>query len=47
MENSQYQSVDQFASDMRLIYQNCLKYNPPTTDVHKMGQKFQELFEIK
>lgn len=32
---------EDFAADIRLIFTNCYKYNPPEHDVVKMGRKLQ------
>lgn len=43
----EYTSPSEFASDVRLMFTNCYKYNPPEHDVVKMGRKMQvhELWE--
>ncbi|XP_041447869.1 bromodomain-containing protein 3-like [Drosophila obscura] len=45
MDNRQYTSAAEFAEDMRLMFSNCYKYNPPDHDVVAMGQKLQHVFE--
>ena len=47
MENRDYNSHLDFASDMRLIFTNCYKYNPPDHDVVVMARKLQDVFEMK
>ena len=32
---------EEFAADVRLMFTNCYKYNPPEHDVVKMGRKLQ------
>ena len=41
MEEREYEDPNQFASDIRLMFTNCYKYNPPEHDVVKMARKLQ------
>lgn len=36
-----YKDANEFAADIRLVFTNCYKYNPPEHDVVKMGRKLQ------
>ena len=47
MEGRDYHSHLDFASDMRLIFTNCYKYNPPDHDIVAMARKLQDVFEMK
>ena len=47
LENRQYGSSAEFAADMRLIFTNCYKYNPPDHEVVIMARKLQDVFEMK
>ena len=47
MDNREYSSHLDFASDMRLIFTNCYKYNPPDHEVVAMARKLQDAFEMK
>ena len=47
MELREYGTAQDFASDIRLMFTNCYKYNPPEHDVVKMGRKLQEVFEYR
>lgn len=47
MDNREYRTALEFASDVRLIFTNCYKYNPPDHDVVAMGKKLQEVFESR
>ncbi|CAB3360095.1 Hypothetical predicted protein [Cloeon dipterum] len=47
MDNREYRSAVEFASDVRLIFTNCYKYNPPDHDVVTMAKKLQEVFETR
>lgn len=41
LEGREYSDPSEFSSDMRLIFTNCYKYNPPEHDVVKMARKLQ------
>lgn len=41
MENRDYRDAQEFASDVRLMFSNCYKYNPPDHDVVAMARKLQ------
>lgn len=41
MENREYKKPDEFAADVRLIFTNCYKYNPPDHEVVMMARKLQ------
>jgi len=47
VEANKYKSAAEFASDMRLIFTNCYKYNPPEHDVVAMARKLQDVFEMR
>lgn len=47
MEASEYATPQEYATDIRLIFTNCYKYNPPDHDVVKMARKLQDVFEYK
>jgi len=47
IENREYRSPAEFATDMRLIFTNCYKYNPPEHDVVAMARKLQDVFEMR
>lgn len=44
MEDREYRSASEFAEDVRQIFHNCYRYNPPESDVAKMGRKLQVNF---
>ena len=31
LDNAQYSSMEEFASDVQLVFSNCRQFNPPTT----------------
>ena len=41
MEAQEYASAQDFAEDVRLIFTNCYRYNPPESDVVMMAKKLQ------
>lgn len=47
MDEREYKSAAEFCDDVRLIFTNCYKYNPPDHDVVAMGRKLQEVFEMR
>ncbi|XP_015734017.1 bromodomain-containing protein 2 isoform X1 [Coturnix japonica] len=46
MENREYQDAQGFAADIRLMFSNCYKYNPPDHEVVAMARKLQDVFEF-
>ncbi|NWW97890.1 BRD2 protein, partial [Caloenas nicobarica] len=46
MENRDYHDAQEFAADVRLMFSNCYKYNPPDHDVVAMARKLQDVFEF-
>lgn len=47
MDNREYSNAEDFAADVRTIFLNCYKYNPPGHDVVAMARKLQDVFEMK
>ncbi|XP_058809499.1 homeotic protein female sterile isoform X3 [Phymastichus coffea] len=47
MDKREYNSASEFAADVRLIFTNCYKYNPPDHDVVAMAKKLQDVFEMR
>ncbi|XP_011661989.2 bromodomain-containing protein 2 isoform X1 [Strongylocentrotus purpuratus] len=47
LENRDYKNANDFAANVRLIFTNCYKYNPPDHDVVGMARKLQNVFEVK
>ena len=45
MDGRKYSTAAEFASDVRLIFQNCFDYNPVTHDVVGMAKKLKQVFE--
>ncbi|XP_041091278.1 bromodomain-containing protein 2-like isoform X1 [Polyodon spathula] len=47
MDCREYRDAQEFAADVRLMFSNCYKYNPPDHDVVAMARKLQDVFEFK
>merc|ERR1719341_710852 len=47
MEGREYRMPADFATEMRLIFTNCYKYNPPEHNVVAMARKLQDVFEMR
>ncbi|KAM9793067.1 bromodomain-containing protein 4-like [Neosynchiropus ocellatus] len=47
LDNRQYRDAQEFAADVRLMFSNCYKYNPPDHDVVSMARKLQDVFEMR
>uniref|UniRef100_A0A8D8LRN1 Bromodomain-containing protein 2 n=2 Tax=Cacopsylla melanoneura TaxID=428564 RepID=A0A8D8LRN1_9HEMI len=47
MDAREYRSSKEFADDVRLIFTNCYKYNPPDHDVVSMAKRLQDVFEMR
>ncbi|XP_027134384.1 bromodomain-containing protein 3-like [Larimichthys crocea] len=45
MDGGEYRDTQGFAADVRLIFSNCYKYNPPHHDVVAQARKLQGVFE--
>lgn len=41
MDSREYRDAQQFSADVRLMFSNCYKYNPPDHDVVAMARKLQ------
>lgn len=44
MDRGEYQDAQRFAADVRLIFSNCYKYNPPHISVVTLARKLQVRF---
>ncbi|KAF8792508.1 Bromodomain-containing protein 2 [Argiope bruennichi] len=47
LEDCIYKTPEEFAADVRLIFTNCYKYNPPDHEVVIMARKLQDVFEMR
>lgn len=46
IDGMEYQDAQGFAADVRLIFSNCYKYNPPHHDVVTKARRLQVHFEV-
>uniref|UniRef100_A0A5F9C696 Bromodomain testis-specific protein n=1 Tax=Oryctolagus cuniculus TaxID=9986 RepID=A0A5F9C696_RABIT len=46
MDSHQYKDACEFAADVRLMFMNCYKYNPPDHEVVTMARTLQDVFEM-
>lgn len=44
MDNQEYKDAYEFAADVRLMFMNCYKYNPPDHEVVAMARMLQVSF---
>ncbi|XP_074871285.1 bromodomain-containing protein 3 isoform X1 [Carettochelys insculpta] len=47
MDSREYQDAQGFAADIRLMFSNCYKYNPPDHEVVAMARRLQDVFEMR
>jgi len=47
MDDREYKTAAEFESDVRMIFSNCYKYNPPDHDVVIMARKLQDVFDMR
>ncbi|KAI8069552.1 hypothetical protein BC940DRAFT_332086 [Gongronella butleri] len=47
LNQGDYESPDDFESDIRLMFNNCYRYNPPALPIHKMAQQLEAVFDEK
>ncbi|KAM3925151.1 bromodomain-containing protein 4 isoform 2-T2 [Leptodactylus fuscus] len=47
LDTMEYRDAQDFASDVRLMFSNCYKYNPPDHEVVAMARKLQDVFEMR
>ncbi|KAH8811825.1 hypothetical protein F5884DRAFT_291950 [Xylogone sp. PMI_703] len=45
LQNGHYAKAKDFESDIKLIFANCYKFNPPGNPVRGMGKSFEEVFD--
>ncbi|XP_036420038.1 nuclear body protein SP140-like protein isoform X2 [Colossoma macropomum] len=45
LQNKQYKTLDQFVSDVRLIFRNCHNFNKGNDVFDKLGSRLEEVFE--
>ncbi|KAK4690733.1 bromodomain-containing factor 1, partial [Lecanoromycetidae sp. Uapishka_2] len=47
LDRGEYENAKEFESDVRLIFQNCYKFNKTGDAVNVMGHQFEEQFELE
>lgn len=47
IETGKYTTIDDFAKDMRLMFSNCLRYNPPESPIILQVRQLREAFEYR
>nr|CAG8621946.1 9526_t:CDS:2 [Entrophospora candida] len=47
LEKEEYTSAEEFEADIRLMFDNCYKFNAPGTDVYNMGKQLEKVFDKK
>ncbi|KAI9250293.1 Bromodomain-containing protein, partial [Sporodiniella umbellata] len=47
LNDQEYLEPEDFEQDIRLMFNNCYLYNPPTLPVHKMGRQLEKVFDDK
>ncbi|XP_037348828.1 bromodomain-containing protein 3 [Talpa occidentalis] len=47
MDSREYPDAQGFAADIRLMFSNCYKYNPPDHEVVAMARRLQDVFEMR
>lgn len=47
LARGEYDSPLDFESDVRLMFANCYRYNPPTLPIHKMAKDLERIFDAK
>ncbi|NXL26748.1 BRDT protein, partial [Glaucidium brasilianum] len=45
MDNFEYNDIQEFAADVRLMFMSCYKHNSPNHAIVAMARKFQDVFE--
>ncbi|GLB36381.1 putative transcription factor [Lyophyllum shimeji] len=45
LQNPRYHTTDEFISDVRLIFQNCITFNGPDHAVSLMGKRVEQVFD--
>ena len=45
LKNGHYENAKEFHADVKLMFDNCFKFNPEKDDIHRLGKSFQQLFD--
>ncbi|KFM02498.1 Bromodomain testis-specific protein [Aptenodytes forsteri] len=46
MDNFEYRDIQEFATDVRLMFMSCYKHNSPDCEIVAMARKLQDVFEM-
>ncbi|NXO59206.1 BRDT protein, partial [Aramus guarauna] len=47
MDNFEYSDIQEFATDIRLMFMSCYKHNSPDNEIVVMARKLQDVFETR
>ncbi|QLQ80830.1 hypothetical protein HG537_0E01850 [Torulaspora globosa] len=47
LDNWKYHTLEEFERDVRLVFENCYKFNPDGTIVNMMGHRLEDIFNTK
>ncbi|NXE75079.1 BRDT protein, partial [Cochlearius cochlearius] len=47
MDNFEYRDIQEFATDVRLMFMRCYKHNSPDHEIVAMARKLQDVFEMQ
>lgn len=47
LKNGDYENAKEFEADMRLMFANCYRFNPPGDAIHEMGKQLETIFDEK
>ncbi|GMM34851.1 chromatin-binding protein [Saccharomycopsis crataegensis] len=47
LQNNQYNALEEFYNDVKLVFKNCYAFNPENTPVNLMGHKLEAIFDKK
>ena len=47
LKNGQYENAKEVEADVRLMFGNCYRFNPPSDPIHQMGKQLESHFDEK
>lgn len=47
LKGGQYENAKEFVEDMKLMFENCFRFNPDGDSVNLMGKEFQKVFDAE
>ncbi|KAL8825621.1 MAG: hypothetical protein Q9191_004300 [Dirinaria sp. TL-2023a] len=47
LKQGEYENLKEFEADVRLVFSNCYKFNPPNNLVHQAGKEIERVFDGK